>query len=263
MTAKPRRSSVSSSVAVALCLCLSAPDGARAWAPLDGAAQRISHHDGITTALSMAKGKGGRAAAQTDAFIKYMNEPLPTLVDASDVTVPPELDDAAPLVRTIAAAADKRKGVDISALRVSKVTATTSFLVFATGNSRPQNDAIAKAIMDDVEEYHDGRKTRSGGGEGTADSGWILLDYGDVMVHVMTPRSRLFYDVEGQWQRRGGEEMNLNDVLMPEYVMPGSAGAGAGAGVVEGAMEGEGEEEEVQLGGGMAGIDEEDDPFWS
>ena len=34
--------------------------------------------------------------------------------------------------------------------------------------------------------------------EGSADSGWILLDYGEVMVHIMTPKSRLFYDIEGQ-----------------------------------------------------------------
>jgi len=55
-----------------------------------------------------------------------------------------------------------------------------------------------------------GRKVQS---EGTADSGWILLDYGDVMVHVMTPRSRLFYDIEGKWKK--GEDMDLSGVLVP------------------------------------------------
>jgi len=52
--------------------------------------------------------------------------------------------------------------------------------------------------------------------EGSADSGWILLDYGDVMVHVMTPKSRLFYDMEGVWRKRGGESLDLSSVLVGE-----------------------------------------------
>ena len=52
--------------------------------------------------------------------------------------------------------------------------------------------------------------------EGSADSGWILLDYGDVMVHVMTPKSRLFYDMEGVWRKRGGESLDLSSVLVVE-----------------------------------------------
>lgn len=52
--------------------------------------------------------------------------------------------------------------------------------------------------------------------EGSADSGWILLDYGDVMVHVMTPKSRLFYDMEGVWRKRGGESLDLSNVLVVE-----------------------------------------------
>ena len=43
-------------------------------------------------------------------------------------------------------------------------------------------------------DWHD----KKGVPEGSADSGWILLDYGEVMVHIMTPKSRLFYDIEGQ-----------------------------------------------------------------
>lgn len=199
-----------------------------------------------SSVLFMSQGKSKNTEARTDNFLEFINEPMDNTVDASDVTETPELDDLAPLVRCIAGAADKRKAEDIVALRVSKVTAMTCFIVIVSGNSRPQNSAISAAIIDDVAEQFDGLQTKSGGAEGTADSGWMLLDYGDVMVHVMTPRSRLYYDVEGQWREKGGEEMDLGDVLLPNVVL--NMGEG---------------NEAAELGGGMGGVSEEDDPFWS
>lgn len=97
--------------------------------------------------------------------------------DLPDEEVPLEQDDTLPVVRTIAAAADKRKGEDIYAIRVSSLTIVSSFFVLITGNSRPQIQAIAAAILEDVQEQHD-LEPRNGG-EGTADSGWILLDFGE------------------------------------------------------------------------------------
>ena len=110
-----------------------------------------------------------------------------------------------------------RKASDIIAMRVTPCTSLTNFVIIVSGTSRPQNSAIANAITKDVIEYHDGKKCLGKGiPEGSADSGWILLDYGEVMVHVMTPKSRLFYDMEGQWRSRGGEYMDLSDVLIVE-----------------------------------------------
>jgi ribosome-associated protein len=65
-------------------------------------------------------------------------------------------------------------------LRILGQTVTTEFFVNLVGNSRPQNQAIAAAIEEDMKEKH-GRSARH---EGTADSGWILLDYGDIIVNV-------------------------------------------------------------------------------
>lgn len=138
------------------CVCFARPS--RAWIPTCA----ITRKDPMTR-LGMAL-NGGKGKKTQDDFVDFMNEPLPTLVDASDVVCSPEQDDSAPLVRSIASAADKRKGSDIVAMRVSKVTATTSFMVFATGNSRPQNDAIAKSIIDGVIEEHDGRRIKGDGG---------------------------------------------------------------------------------------------------
>lgn len=199
------------------------------------------------TALAMSQGKSKKVEDRTDAFLDFINEPMPTTVDPAETSVPPYEDDLAPRIRTMAAAADSRKAEDIIALRVSKCTATTSWLLICSGSSRPQNSAIAAAIQDDVEEMYDGLKTKSGGAEGTADSGWMLLDYGDVMVHIMTPRSRLFYDIEGQWRERGAEELDLTDVLLPNGMV----------------SEGEAVEGDAELGGAMGGLSEEEDPFWS
>ena len=83
----------------------------------------------------------------------------------------------------------------------------TCFILICSGNSRPQNQAIAAAIADEVEDFYDeGEYVIRGNGvqEGNADSGWILLDYGDVMVHVMNPKSRLFMTLKVNGERREG-----------------------------------------------------------
>ncbi|KAL3904145.1 MAG: hypothetical protein SGILL_010181 [Bacillariaceae sp.] len=154
----------------------------------------------------------------------------------------PEQDELADLVRSIVKAADARKAENIVALRVSKVSTVTSFVVIVTGNSRPQNQAIAASVKDDLEEQYQMLPGSTGVPEGSPESGWTVLDYGSVMVHVMTPKSRLFYNVEGQWKDKGGEYMNLADVVIPNMV----PGDGSGAKV-----------------GTMQGIAKEDDPFWS
>lgn len=204
----------------------------------------------ITAVLSSSNSNqhgpgGGRQTKQTQQdLLDFMNEPLSESVDASLVTPgPPALDELAPLIRTIVQAADMRKAEDVVALRVSKVSSVASFVVICSGNSRPQNQAIAAAIQDDVEEAHKGDYELLGNGvpEGNADSGWILLDYGDVMCHVMTPKSRLFYDMDGVWKEKGGEEMDLSDVLLPDAIRNGG---------------------DAKLGG-SDGMSTEDDPFWS
>jgi ribosome-associated protein len=164
--------------------------------------------------LRMSKGRGRKAIQRKETdFLEFLEAPIVPKVDASDVSNDPNEDELAHLVKTIAKAADKRKAEDIKAIRVSKLTATTAFIVIVSGNSRPQNQAIAAAISDDVEQLYQGRTTKSGKMEGSADSGWILLDYGDVMVHVMTPKSRLFYDIEGIWKK--GEVLDLSEILVP------------------------------------------------
>ncbi len=124
-----------------------------------------------------------------------------------------------PLVECIVTAADGRKAEDIVALQVNHVSTLTSVLVIVSGNSRPQNQAIAAAITRDVQDELGQRPGGNGVPEGSAESGWILLDYGSVMVHIMTPKSRLYYNVEGQWKEKGGVAMNIDYLLVPNQVV--------------------------------------------
>jgi len=197
----------------------------------------------ITSLNSIGKGKNAQQR-KVDDFLDVIESPVPDgrLPVEKDSTDDIFKDPLVPLVETIVKAADMRKATDVRAIRVSDLTATTSFIVVVSGSSRPQNQAIAAAVQDEVEIFEDGLRTKGNGvPEGDANSGWILLDYGDVMVHIMTPKSRLFYDIEGRWEK--GEDMNLDHILVPNAPL--------------------GSESAAALGGGMGGLDKEDDPFWS
>uniref|UniRef100_A0A7S4AWD4 Ribosome silencing factor n=1 Tax=Pseudo-nitzschia australis TaxID=44445 RepID=A0A7S4AWD4_9STRA len=163
--------------------------------------------------------------------------------DLDTITDSPENDELAPLVNCIIKAADGRKADNIVAIRVSKVSTICSFVVICTGNSRPQNQAIASIILDDVRDQFDLLPGATGVPEGSADSGWTVLDFGSVMVHVMTPRSRLFYNVEGKWKDQGGEYMDISSAILPTGAVPA--------------------EDESSKSGTMEGLSEEEDPFWS
>jgi ribosome-associated protein len=110
------------------------------------------------------------------------------------------------LIHTIARAADGRKAENIVALYVAHITTLTSVLIVVSGNSRPQNQAIGTAIRTAVTARSIPTSTNQvppppPSIEGTAESGWMILDYGSVMVHIMTPKSRLFYNIEGKWKQ--------------------------------------------------------------
>jgi ribosome-associated protein len=95
-----------------------------------------------------------------------------------------------------AEAADDRKAADIVLLRVAEVSYLTDYFVFATGFSRTQVRAIADSIKEKVEQELGKQPIRV---EGKTDASWILLDYGDVIVHVFLPEEREFYGLEAFW----------------------------------------------------------------
>lgn len=100
------------------------------------------------------------------------------------------------LALTIAQAAADRKASDITVLRVAEVSYLADYFVMVTGYSRVQVRAIAQAIEDKVKQEWQQRPLRI---EGQAEGTWVLQDYGDVMVHIMMPKEREFYNLEAFW----------------------------------------------------------------
>lgn len=105
--------------------------------------------------------------------------------------------DALTLARLIVAAAADKKGDNIVLLDLRNLSSVTDYFVICTGSVDRQLVAIAENIREVVKTGHqiDARHV-----EGAGASGWILLDYVDVVVHVFTPSLRSYYNLEGLWQ---------------------------------------------------------------
>ena len=107
---------------------------------------------------------------------------------------------------TAVKALDKKKALDIKALKVDDLTIVTEAFVIAAGTSSTHGRSLADEV-----EYQmklAGFEPRQLEGKAT---GWILLDYHDVIVHVFTPDQREHYNLEKLWA--DGEEMDLSAVL--------------------------------------------------
>ncbi len=105
------------------------------------------------------------------------------------------LDQTYAMTLSAASAAQDRKGEDIVILAVGEVSYVADYFVIVTGLSRVQLRAIAMGIEEKLWQDY-GRQPRQRSGQ---DSNWILQDYGDLIVHIMTPKERAFYGLELFW----------------------------------------------------------------
>jgi ribosome-associated protein len=94
-----------------------------------------------------------------------------------------------------AGALGRKKGSDIVILDIAEKSSFADFLVIASGNSVRQVGALAK----DAEDALADRGEIPNHIEGKPESGWMLLDYGDVIVNVFTKEQRDFYRIEQIW----------------------------------------------------------------
>lgn len=99
------------------------------------------------------------------------------------------------LVKIVQAVLDERKGHNITVLDVRGKTSVTDYMVLATGTSDRHINALADYITEKVKEHGE----RPLGQEGGIGSDWVLVDLGDVIVHLMTDQARAFYQLEKLW----------------------------------------------------------------
>jgi ribosome-associated protein len=104
-------------------------------------------------------------------------------------------DHARPTAMAIAQAGLDKQAEDVTVLDVRGLTSYADYFVIMTADS----DRQASAIADHVEQTMKGQGVSKVGVEGYETGRWILVDYGDVVAHVMSRDSRGFYDIEGLW----------------------------------------------------------------
>jgi ribosome-associated protein len=100
------------------------------------------------------------------------------------------------LVRAIARYASDKKAIDVVELDLRDVLGYTDYFLVCSGNTGRQAKAIHDAILEGLKREHETLPRRV---EGTAEGGWILMDYLDVVVHIFTPETREFYRLEQLW----------------------------------------------------------------
>jgi ribosome-associated protein len=101
----------------------------------------------------------------------------------------------ADIAKVVVDAASDKKAVDIVLLDIREISVIADYFVICTGSNPRQIQAIASAIEDKMAELHINARGR----EGSADSGWLLLDFGDIIVHIFGPMEREFYRLERLW----------------------------------------------------------------
>lgn len=118
---------------------------------------------------------------------------LPVSAPVVAATLPPDEGQVRALA-AVAAGADK-KAENPVVLDVRGLSGVADYFVLLSADSDRQAAAVADAVDDRLTDLGAQRL----GAEGRSGGGWVLLDFGDVVIHVMSPEARGFYDLEGLW----------------------------------------------------------------
>jgi len=106
--------------------------------------------------------------------------------------------------------ADQKKGLDIRVLDVREHIKVADYFVIVTGTSRPH----IRAIQQEIHVRLKAAGVLHGREEGGDLGWWVLMDYGDVIVHVMQPEAREYYDLDGLYQ--DAREVAWRECALPE-----------------------------------------------
>ena len=111
------------------------------------------------------------------------------------------------MAQLVCRALDEKKGRDIKVIDIHDVSVIEDYFVIASGSNQNQ----VQAMVDNVEEQLGRAGFEPKQVEGVRNSSWILMDYGDVIVHVFDEENRLFYDLERIW--RDGKTLDMEEFL--------------------------------------------------
>ena len=111
------------------------------------------------------------------------------------------------MAQLVCRALDEKKGRDIKVIDIHDVSVIADYFVIASGSNQNQ----VQAMVDNVEEQLGRAGFEPKQVEGVRNSSWILMDYGDVIVHVFDEDNRLFYDLERIW--RDGKTLDMEEFL--------------------------------------------------
>lgn len=104
-------------------------------------------------------------------------------------------------------ALEDKKATDIRVIEIGEISPVADYFIIADGSSVPQVEAMTDSVSERLLRLGIAPKRV----EGTKNSGWILMDYGDIVVHVFSSQDRLFYDLERVW--RDGKTVGKSDLM--------------------------------------------------
>ena len=100
------------------------------------------------------------------------------------------------IARMACEALEDKKALEVKIINIEKVSTLADYFIIASGSNRNQVQDMA----DNVEEILGRAQIEPKQIEGTRNSSWILMDYGDLIIHVFDEENRLFYDLERIWR---------------------------------------------------------------
>jgi len=100
------------------------------------------------------------------------------------------------IVHTIISTLEEKKGEEILLMDLIKMAAFTDYFIICTGTSDRMLDALADSVILSVNEKH----KIKGRIEGKSQYGWMVIDFGSILVHLFSPDQRNYYKLEDLWQ---------------------------------------------------------------
>jgi len=104
-------------------------------------------------------------------------------------------------------ALEDKKAQDIKVIDIGEVSTIADYFIIASGKNRSQIQAMCDNVDETLERAGVSKKQT----EGYQNANWVLMDYGDIIVHIFDTENRLFYDLERIW--RDGKEIDTEELL--------------------------------------------------